>query len=598
MNTLEPVYQQQIVVSDSVNPIIGAALLVSPYQSEDGTHLIEIDVNITEPEMASGVDDGWVWIEYYNTTIGFNPISIYSFIKDGTTYKFFIPNQLPTENVTIRFHARDIAHNNVYSSPTTFSVGLWAQRGFRETLMIQLRDLSGIPLANVSIDAITSCYIQINPYAILAGGATDPAYQTIGGYYQIFTNITPINIIKLTVILYYSQSVIDAQDRNESTAVLGIHNGTGYVENLQSTSVNLVDNYVTLTLDTNLAQLYYFTVLCKEASPNPVSNLQIEVYIGANEIYLTWDPNAESDLAVYNIYKSTSAGFLPGVSNYIGNTTNTYFDDTNLIEGTIYFYIVLAVDLSQLKSGFIQRVNGTPTNSVGLGQTITIYPNRDISLSFAAVDMILQFTATGQFDLQVNSLTTSYAFTDYKLLMAFYINITTIGSPGTVLGTITLTIDTALLEGVDTANIAIYYWDGDSWEPLNSVYHASNHSITATLTHFSIFGAFGPVLKGGFPLWLIFVAIGGVAGVAVVVLARRKKVIPTDQLIEQINNRGHVRLDELASEYKMDHSRLIELITEAIGTHKLSGFFSNKKKEFITIFHLKKELNKRLEEGE
>ncbi len=74
----------------------------------------------------------------------------------------------------------------------------------------------------------------------------------------------------------------------------------------------------------------------------------------------------------YNVYRSTTSGFVPGPANLIGNTSSTTFTDTNsLINGTTYYYIVRAKDNgnSVVDTNTVQR-SVTPSGPVTLS-TIT-----------------------------------------------------------------------------------------------------------------------------------------------------------------------------------------------------------------------------------
>jgi len=593
-NTLYPTYQQQVTITDNIAPSFNILPVPNPFTNEDGTQPVTVAIEIIEPLLASGVNPSSIQLIYWNSTDpGFKVLTTFQVV--GDVYYFSIPGQLPTENVTFSVLTQDNAGNAGASGQTTFSVGLRAERSFGDSKVINLHDLAENNLVNVTIIALAPCAIEILPYSLLSGGVLNPAYQIISGYYQIRTNISSTFIFDLTITIYYSQLLVDSNDRNETTAVIATHNGTGYLEHLADITVNTINNSVTLS---HLNDLSYFVVIAKEAAPNPVTNLQSEVLAGAHSIYLTWNSNTELDLSIYNVYRSLSSSFSPSLANFIGNTSNNWYIDTNLVDGQQYFYIVLAVDLSQLKSTFIKRVNGTPFSSINLGEGVRIIGGTTVNLNIAAADMILYFTASGTFDLSVNTLTSSYEFADHKLLMSFYINITTIGSPGDVTGTISLIIDDSLLSGIDIADIAIYYWDGDSWEELSSTYYSTNHTVVATLTHFSIFGVFAPVAKGAFPTWIIIaIAIGAVGGIAIIAISRRKGPFPSDAILEAILERGYVKLDVLAREFGTEVSAIIEFIGEATQRRQLQGFFTTKKKEYITIFKLKEELNKKLEEG-
>jgi glucuronoarabinoxylan endo-1,4-beta-xylanase len=76
-------------------------------------------------------------------------------------------------------------------------------------------------------------------------------------------------------------------------------------------------------------------------------------------VSLDWDDNSESDLDGYNIYRSTTSGNgyskintpLIGVSQYT---------DNDVINGTTYYYVVTAVDISSVESSNSSEVSATP----------------------------------------------------------------------------------------------------------------------------------------------------------------------------------------------------------------------------------------------
>ena len=62
-------------------------------------------------------------------------------------------------------------------------------------------------------------------------------------------------------------------------------------------------------------------------------------------LQLTWDPNSESDLAGYNIYRGTSSGFIPDPGNFVTSTPDTIVLDGDWAWETGYWYKVAAVDI-------------------------------------------------------------------------------------------------------------------------------------------------------------------------------------------------------------------------------------------------------------
>ena len=80
----------------------------------------------------------------------------------------------------------------------------------------------------------------------------------------------------------------------------------------------------------------------------------------AQSITLQWDSNTEPDLAGYNIYRSTSSG-----AGYIqlnpSLTSATSFEDTAVETGSVYYYVVTAVNTSQMESSFSNEIASNVT---------------------------------------------------------------------------------------------------------------------------------------------------------------------------------------------------------------------------------------------
>ncbi len=68
--------------------------------------------------------------------------------------------------------------------------------------------------------------------------------------------------------------------------------------------------------------------------------------VSSSQINLDWANNTETDLASYNVYRSTTSGFTPGTGNFVANTTVSSYSDTGLSASTTYYYKVTAVDTS------------------------------------------------------------------------------------------------------------------------------------------------------------------------------------------------------------------------------------------------------------
>jgi len=63
---------------------------------------------------------------------------------------------------------------------------------------------------------------------------------------------------------------------------------------------------------------------------------------GEGEIDVSWNPNSEPDFDHYRLERSTDPGFGPGSDPF--DWTLTFFPDTGLVPGELYYYRVIAVD--------------------------------------------------------------------------------------------------------------------------------------------------------------------------------------------------------------------------------------------------------------
>lgn len=81
---------------------------------------------------------------------------------------------------------------------------------------------------------------------------------------------------------------------------------------------------------------------------------------------LTWLANPESDLAGYNVYRSTTTG---GPFAMVNGTTvsSNAFNDTGLVNGTTYYYVVTAVDTLSNESSDSAEASVTPMAAAGGG---------------------------------------------------------------------------------------------------------------------------------------------------------------------------------------------------------------------------------------
>jgi len=92
---------------------------------------------------------------------------------------------------------------------------------------------------------------------------------------------------------------------------------------------------------------------------------------GDGTVWLDWDDNSDSDLSGYNIYRSTTSG---GSYSQLNNQllTNSDYTDNGVTNGTMYYYVVTAVDTLSNESRYSVEACAVPSTDAS---SITIQEN-------------------------------------------------------------------------------------------------------------------------------------------------------------------------------------------------------------------------------
>jgi hypothetical protein len=128
-------------------------------------------------------------------------------------------------------------------------------------------------------------------------------------------------------------------------------------------------------------------------------------------INVSWNADTapvNCSISSYNVYRSTTSGFTPSLSNLVGsNITATSFSDTGLAASTTYFYIVEAADAAGLSAASAQASAATSAASSGGGGTChvtyTISPQNNsafgaaLSIKNTGTTAMTNWTLTWQF---------------------------------------------------------------------------------------------------------------------------------------------------------------------------------------------------------
>lgn len=168
-----------------------------------------------------------------------------------------------------------------------------------------------------------------------------------------------------------------------------------------------------------------FQNICTPGPPDttsPAAPSGLAATAGNASVDLTWMANGESDLAGYNLFRSTTTGgpYTKVNGALISGTSTT---DTGLTNGTIYFYVLQAVDTSNNSSPDSNEASATPDGAGGPppggGSVILSEAFYDASGTDDGLEWVELFNAgTTAVDLSTYSLGnggTSYTYSTVQL---------------------------------------------------------------------------------------------------------------------------------------------------------------------------------------
>jgi hypothetical protein len=131
----------------------------------------------------------------------------------------------------------------------------------------------------------------------------------------------------------------------------------GYSTNLTTVNVNGVNVQGTLQAVYNV--IANQTSVLVNLPPLPPQNLEVSQVPDGGMLILTWTQNTESDVVGYMIYRTTTSGFGYINVGTVEGAANTSFTDTNLADGTTYYYYIVAYDDGPNYSQNSAEVGGT-----------------------------------------------------------------------------------------------------------------------------------------------------------------------------------------------------------------------------------------------
>jgi hypothetical protein len=104
-------------------------------------------------------------------------------------------------------------------------------------------------------------------------------------------------------------------------------------------------------------------------APGTPLNLAGEYESPPGELLMNWDPNTESDLSNYFVYRGATEGFVPDETNRIGEPSDTFFVDTEFNPGAEEYYKLSATDIHENESGYALL---RPEDISGVGPSIPL----------------------------------------------------------------------------------------------------------------------------------------------------------------------------------------------------------------------------------
>jgi len=95
-----------------------------------------------------------------------------------------------------------------------------------------------------------------------------------------------------------------------------------------------------------------------DAPPSAPEGLAATAY--PDSVLLTWNANTESDLHAYYIYRDTSFPASTLLDSVVAQSPpDTFYVDTDVVNGTEYYYRITAADSAGNESGYSNEVSGT-----------------------------------------------------------------------------------------------------------------------------------------------------------------------------------------------------------------------------------------------
>ncbi|MFH1642767.1 MAG: C25 family cysteine peptidase [Nanoarchaeota archaeon] len=227
-------------------------------------------------------------------------------------------------------------------------------------------------------------------------------------------NIPPDSVIGLNVVSIAGESKLGLEWNKSDANDFAAYNIYRFDQEFQSvinaslinsiTDIN-TNGYVDEGLNSEQEYYYAVTVLDKAENentivepvtgkvaditpPDKITGLKVETLAGQRSLNISWNPSNASDFANYSIYRSRNLfGSTIGIE-LIKQKSDEFYIDSNLLDGSIYHYAVLATDFSGNEDTGVDSVSGIvadltpPVITITSPQNIT-YNSNDVVLSYS-----------------------------------------------------------------------------------------------------------------------------------------------------------------------------------------------------------------------
>jgi Purple acid Phosphatase, N-terminal domain/Bacterial Ig domain len=213
------------------------------------------------------------------------------------------------------------------------------------------------------------------------------------------------------------------------------------------------------------------------AAPSGVKLTAPAVPSNGGYLDVSWDANAETDLAGYAVYRSTTTG---GPYTKVGSASRSFHRDDGLNIGTTVYYVVTAVDTAGNESAFSAEVSGTPKDTLA-PRVYATSPSLG-GTDFAEIDWLTDERATSQVEYGTTSALGSATSVDTSLTLNHHVRLSNL-QPGT---TYYFKVRSTDVGGNDTASPVLSFTTQVDHPPALSIVNLSNGAVLRAPTTLQI----------------------------------------------------------------------------------------------------------------